>query len=117
VFACDAALCAEIAGVVLDHPSDPIPLDYRGMTQCHLKFVEDARQIEANLWKGHILDPRSGVVYGVELHLDADDNLALRGFLGIPLFGQTQTWTRYRGTVPEDCRLTAPLPSGSESAE
>jgi hypothetical protein len=41
----------------------------------------------------------------VELHLDPHGELRLRGFLGIPLLGQTQTWTRYAGPLPEDCRL------------
>ena len=26
-------------------------------------------------------------------------------FLGIPLLGQTQTWTRYAAAVPSDCRI------------
>ncbi len=104
---CGGALCAQIAGLILDHPNDPTPGNYRGISQCHLPLITDARLIEANLWKGHIIDPRTGRVYGVELHLDPTGNLALRGFLGIPLLGQTQTWTRYAGTVPDDCRMNA----------
>ncbi len=104
---CDSGLCVEIAGVILDHPTDPTPVDFRGVSQCHLKLVSDARQVGPNLWKGHITDPRNGSVYGVELHLDQHNNLALRGFVGIPLLGETQTWTRYNGSVPADCRLSA----------
>jgi uncharacterized protein (DUF2147 family) len=103
---CDGALCAEIAGLILDHPNDPTPVDHRGVSQCHLPLITDARQIQPNLWKGHITNPRNGGVYGVELRLDPHDNLALRGFLGVPLLGHTQTWTRYAGRVPDDCRLT-----------
>jgi uncharacterized protein (DUF2147 family) len=106
VSACDGGLCVEIAGVILDHPDDPTPVDYRGVSQCHLKLVTDAKQIRPNLWKGHIRDPRNGGVYGVELRLDPHGNLALRGFLGVPLLGQTQTWTRFPGDVPADCRLS-----------
>jgi uncharacterized protein (DUF2147 family) len=107
VTTCDGGLCAGIAGVILDHPGDPTPVDHRGVSQCHLKLITDARQIQPNLWKGHIVDPRNGHIYGVELHLDPRGNLALRGFLGIPLLGRTQTWTRYTGKVPDDCRLVA----------
>lgn len=106
VSGCDGGLCAEIAGVILDHPTDPTPVDYRGISQCHLKLISDARQIRPNLWKGHILDPRNGRLFGVELHIDPHGNLALRGFLGVPLLGQTQTWTRFPGDVPNDCRLS-----------
>jgi uncharacterized protein (DUF2147 family) len=119
---CDGGLCAEIAGVILDHPRDPTPVDYRGVSQCHLPLISDAKPVRPNLWKGHILNPRNGGIYGVELRLDANNNLALRGFLGIPLLGQTQTWTRYPGKVPADCRIQggttfASLPPRAERAE
>ena len=104
---CGADLCAEIAGLILDHANDPTPVDFRGVSQCHLPLITDARPIRPNLWKGHINDPRNGKAYGVELHLDPRGNLALRGFLGVPLLGHTQTWTRYAGTVPDDCRMHA----------
>ena len=114
---CDGSLCMEIAGVILDHPNDPTPTDYRGISQCHLRLIADARQIDGNLWRGHILDPRDGRVFGVELHQDPNGNLALRGFLAVPLFGETQTWTRYNGTVPGDCRMLAPLPPDAKAAQ
>jgi uncharacterized protein (DUF2147 family) len=110
VYPCGGGLCVAIAGVVLDNPEDPMPLDYRGMSQCHLPLVTDAKPDGPGVWKGHITDPRNGRVWGVELRLDPDGNLLLRGFLGIPLLGQTQTWTRYDGAVPDDCRLYTPAP-------
>ena len=103
---CDGGLCGRIVGVFLDHPDDPMPVDYRGVSQCDLPLVSNARQVRPNLWKGHITDPRDGSVYGVELHLDPSGNLALRGFLGVPLLGHTQTWTRYTRKVPANCRIT-----------
>ncbi len=105
----DGVLCARIVGVFLDHADDPMPVDYRGVSQCNLPLISDAREVEAGLWKGHITDPRNGGVYGVELRLDSQDNLALRGFLGIPLLGRTQTWVPYHETPPADCRI---LPVG-----
>jgi uncharacterized protein (DUF2147 family) len=113
---CAEGLCAEIAGVILDHADDRTPTDYRGVSQCHLQLIGDARPIGPDLWKGHILDPRNGSVYGVELWQDPHGNLALRGFLGVPMLGQTQTWTRYGGSVPPDCRLHAPLPADTKPA-
>jgi uncharacterized protein (DUF2147 family) len=44
---------------------------------------------------GTILDPESGKVYKCRLTLqDGGQRLAVRGFLGISLFGRTQTWER-----------------------
>jgi uncharacterized protein (DUF2147 family) len=104
---CEDRLCARIVGVVLDHPTDPVPVDYRGVSQCGLALISDARLARPGLWKGHILDPRNGDVFDVELKLDAQGRLALRGYLGVPLLGRTETWTRYHGAVPSDCRMLA----------
>ena len=44
---------------------------------------------------GEILDPDDGAVYRCTLRLvDAGRRLEVRGFVGISLFGRTQTWLR-----------------------
>jgi uncharacterized protein (DUF2147 family) len=44
---------------------------------------------------GRILDPETGSVYRCSAHLaDAGRTLILRGYLGISLFGRTQSWLR-----------------------
>jgi uncharacterized protein (DUF2147 family) len=44
---------------------------------------------------GDILDPNTGRVYGCSLRLtDGGRQLIMRGFLGISLFGRSQTWRR-----------------------
>jgi uncharacterized protein (DUF2147 family) len=103
---CGDNLCVHIAGIVLDRPSDPTPLDSRGVSQCGLRLVDGAARLKPNLWQGKILDPRDGKRYGVQLWLNPDGTLALRGYLGVSLLGRTETWTRYPGTVPADCRLS-----------
>lgn len=105
---CGNKLCGRIVEVFLDHPHDKTPVDHHGVSQCGLSLIDDARQIRPGVWKGHITDPRNGNVWGVEFRLDRRGNLALRGFLGVPLLGRTETWTRYSGTPPPaDCRITA----------
>lgn len=49
------------------------------------------------LWSGGtIYDPANGKTYKARMSLDSaeDDTLDLRGYVGIPLFGRTTTWTR-----------------------
>jgi uncharacterized protein (DUF2147 family) len=44
---------------------------------------------------GDILDPKNGSVYRCKLRLiDQGRKLSVRGYLGISLFGRSQTWTR-----------------------
>jgi uncharacterized protein (DUF2147 family) len=51
---------------------------------------------DGDVWDGGtILDPDSGNVYSAKLHLvDGGDKLEVRGYLGISLFGRSQTWVR-----------------------
>lgn len=106
VFACGDRLCARLAGIVLDHPGDAMPTDWQGQSRCGFPLITDARPKEANLWRGHITDPRDGHVYGVEVHVDRQGRLAVRGFLGIALLGRTDHWHRYPDAPPADCRMT-----------
>ena len=44
---------------------------------------------------GDILDPNNGKVYRVKLKLiDDGSKLDVRGYIGTPMFGRTQTWVR-----------------------
>ena len=46
---------------------------------------------------GYILDPDEGEIYKVEIRpKDDGKSLEVRGYIGIPLLGRTQTWIRER---------------------
>ncbi len=43
---------------------------------------------------GKIYDPKSGNDYSAKMTLKDDHTLDLRGYVLVPLFGRTETWTR-----------------------
>jgi uncharacterized protein (DUF2147 family) len=46
-------------------------------------------------WKGgDIYDPESGKTYSSYMYLKDKNTLKVRGYIGISLFGRTETWTR-----------------------
>lgn len=51
---------------------------------------------DPNLWDGgEILDPNNGKTYKVRLKLvDGGKKLDVRGYIGAPILGRTQTWLR-----------------------
>ena len=51
---------------------------------------------DAALWDGgDILDPNNGKVYKARLKpVDGGQKLEVRGYIGVPMIGRTQTWVR-----------------------
>ncbi|MGC4039299.1 MAG: DUF2147 domain-containing protein [Flavobacterium sp.] len=45
---------------------------------------------------GKVLDPKIGKWYHCKISLDGKDKLIVRGYIGIPLFGRSQTWHRVK---------------------
>lgn len=43
---------------------------------------------------GEILDPEEGETYKVNISISGEKTLRVRGYVGIPLIGRTQTWVR-----------------------
>jgi uncharacterized protein (DUF2147 family) len=43
---------------------------------------------------GYVYNPRNGETYRMKAELTGKTTLKIRGYLGISLFGQSQTWTR-----------------------
>ncbi len=102
---CGANLCGRIVGMVRD-PGRPMPTDEHGVPECGMTIMRGFRRTAANLWQGDILDPDHGRDYTAEFWL-GEGGLHLRGYVGLPLFGMTQVWTRYPYRPPADCRLAS----------
>ncbi len=60
-----------------------------------LQIVKDFIFVGEDVWKGGtVYDPKSGNTYRGKIRIVSPNELDLRGFVGIPLFGRTTTWTR-----------------------
>jgi len=97
-------LCGWIVGLQRP-PGAPVPTDVHGGSQCGLAIIADERQ-RGDAWFGTVADPRDGSTYGARLRVDDAGDLKLRGYLAIPLLGQTETWRPYRGELGPECRMT-----------
>jgi uncharacterized protein (DUF2147 family) len=101
---CGEALCGRIVGIDRQ-PTQPMPTDVNGRPQCGLTIITNEKPEADGTWLGQVTDPRDGSTYQAKLWLDQDGNLRLRGFIGIPLLGATQTWHRFTGHLTTECGL------------
>lgn len=101
---CGSSLCGRIVGIDRK-PTEPMPTDVYGRPQCGLTIITGERPDTDGTWLGQVTDPRDGDSYHAELWLDAQGDLHLRGYIGIPLFGSTQVWHRFTGHLSPDCGL------------
>jgi uncharacterized protein (DUF2147 family) len=90
-------------------PGDPVDPVCSGCTDDRkdqpvlgLRLIQNAKQDGLSYGGGTILDPRNGSQYSVQLTLAPDNQtLTVRGYVGLTLFGQSQTWKRLAETDPE----------------
>jgi uncharacterized protein (DUF2147 family) len=71
------------------------PGDKRNRPILGLVFIEGMKRSGLDYEDGTILDPETGKVYRATMHLSPDGTrLTVRGYIGLEIFGKSQTWTR-----------------------
>jgi uncharacterized protein (DUF2147 family) len=67
----------------------------KGQPLLGLRFIDGMKRSGRDYEGGTILDPETGTLYSAEMQLSRDGNsLTVRGYVGLPLFGQSQVWKR-----------------------
>ena len=67
----------------------------RGKPIRGLEILHLAPEADSKGWTGTVLDPDEGDVYRARARLeDGGRRLALRGYVLLPVFGRSETWTR-----------------------
>lgn len=101
IFERNGALEGRIERVFPDPKEDNIPV----CTKCEgknknapvvgLSIMTDLKKAGDEYVDGKILDPETGAVYRSKVRLlDGGNQLHVRGYIGTPLLGRTQTWIR-----------------------
>jgi uncharacterized protein (DUF2147 family) len=97
----DGVYIGRLSKLFLDPGDDPNPVcvkcpgDKLNQPVLGLTFIEGMKQSGLDYEDGTILDPRTGDIYHAKMTLSPDGNeLNVRGYVGLPILGRTQTWTR-----------------------
>ncbi len=80
---------------------DPNPIctecsgDKHNLPILGLVFIEGMKKSGLDYEGGTILDPETGKTYHASMHLSPDGSkLTVRGYIGLEIFGRSQTWNR-----------------------
>ena len=102
---CGSLYCGRIVGLAAASSGNPWPKDVNGNSRCGLEIIHGLTETGPDEWTGKITNPEDGQTYSTRLSVDDSGRLRLRGYVLVPLLGQTQIWTRYDGRVAADCRM------------
>lgn len=58
-----------------------------------MKIMTELKKDQQGTWSGgKILDPKEGEVYKVKISTEDGKKMDVRGYIGVPLLGRSQTW-------------------------
>lgn len=103
IYQCGEDICATLIAISAKEPTrvdaeNPDPA-LRRRSLCGLKVGTGFHPAGPDHAKGgRLYDPKSGKTYTGTMTREGNQ-LKLRGYVGIPLFGRTETWTRAKETV------------------
>jgi uncharacterized protein (DUF2147 family) len=68
---------------------------YKDQPIIGMTIISGMKQEDGEYQGGHILDPHNGKIYKSKMTLIEDGKkLNVRGYIGMPMLGRTQTWLR-----------------------
>jgi uncharacterized protein (DUF2147 family) len=56
--------------------------------------ITDLKPSSPDTWEGYVYNPQDGKTYNGNVTVLSDKALRLRAYIGLPIFGKSQTWTR-----------------------
>jgi uncharacterized protein (DUF2147 family) len=99
-------IAGSVSGTVDADTKNPDPA-LRGHSLLGMRILRDLHYDGSRYWTGSIYNPRDGRTYSARVSVIDANTLSVHGYIGVPMLGQTQKWTRV--TDPGAPGLKRPL--------
>lgn len=76
----------------------------QGQRICGLVVIRDLKPTGPNTWGGEVYNPQDGKTHRGTITVLSANALRLRAYIGLPIFGRSQTWTRVTGGVADNIK-------------
>lgn len=100
---CNGALCGTVAKAISNRsmgaPGTEIPVA-EAAKLVGMVILSNFKPTGASEWKGEIFNRENGKHYSALMSMPEQDQLVIRTYIGLPLFGKTQVWRRIGAAVP-----------------
>lgn len=84
-------------------PENPVA-SLRDRPMCGLEVVTGLTRSDRDTWTdGQVYNPKDGRDYSAYLDVKDDGKIRIRAYLGIPLIGKSETWTRPGDDIDIGC--------------
>lgn len=102
-------LCGKIAWIIeggMQHDTKNPDASKHTRPICGLTIVSGLRMEKPTFWSGgKVYKADEGDMYDANMTILSDDKVQLRGFVGISMFGKSQTWTRVSAKDYPSCKV------------
>lgn len=103
---CGNSICGKIHWIIdggMQTDAKNPDTDKKKRPMCGLDILWDFKSSGKHWSSGKIYKADDGDIYSATITIKDANTLSLRGYLGIPLFGKTQTWTRVSEDTHTQC--------------
>jgi uncharacterized protein (DUF2147 family) len=69
---------------------------------CGLVVISGLKPSGPDTWDGSVYNPQDGQTYSGSITVLSDKALKVRAYIGLPIFGRSQTWTRVNSPGAND---------------
>ncbi len=105
---CDASLCGHVYWIIeggLQFDENNPNESMRTQAMCGLQILSGFEKEGVGEWEdGKIYKADDGDIYDADIEILEDGTLKLRGYVGVPMFGKTQIWTRVNKSDYAACK-------------